>query len=329
MYDVITVGSSTVDVFAKTKTSELIKIYNSSGETNLLVYPTGSKILVEELNFTTGGGATNTAVCLARMGHKVACISKMGTGSNSSKVIRHLKKDKIDTSLMVRNKKGKTGYSIILDSRNHDRTILAFNGSNNDLKYREINLKKVKTKWFYFSTQLEESYNTQVKLAKFAEKNNIKIMFNASEYLVKKGSNFLKEILVRTEILVLNRDEARILCIGNDIRDLMSKIHSLGPKIVVITDGKKSFYVSDGDFLYSGKPNKCTVVETTGAGDAFAATFLSGLLKKDDIEFAIKLASVNSESVIQHHGAKNKLFTYNEAMKQIKKNKLKIKKKKL
>jgi len=329
MYDVITVGSSTVDVFAKTKTSELIKIYSSSGETDLLAYPTGSKILVEELNFTTGGGATNTAVCLARLGHKVACISKMGSGSNSSKVIKHLKRDKIDTSLMIRSKKCKTGYSIILDSKNHDRTILAFKGANNDLKYSELNLKKIKTKWFYFSTQLGESFNTQVKLAKFAEKNGIKIIFNASEYLVRKGANFLRDILLRTDILVLNRDEAGILCVGNDINDLIDKIHTLGPRIVVITDGKKDFYVSDGAYLYSGKPQNVKVVETTGAGDAFAATFLSGLIKKNDIEFAIKLASANSESVILHHGAKNKLLTYSEALKQIKKDKLKIKKKKL
>ena len=110
MFDIITVGSSTIDVFAKSKFSELIKIIDSKGETDLLAYPTGAKILIEELNFTTGGGATNTAVCLARLGNKVSCISKMGTGANSDKVIRHLKREGIDTSLLVRSKKGRTGY---------------------------------------------------------------------------------------------------------------------------------------------------------------------------------------------------------------------------
>ena len=99
MYDVITVGSSTVDVFAKTKFSELIKIMDSRGETNLLAYPTGSKILVEELEFTTGGGATNTAVSLARLGHKVACLTKTGAKSNSRRIVDDLKKEKIDMKL--------------------------------------------------------------------------------------------------------------------------------------------------------------------------------------------------------------------------------------
>src|SRR3989338_8514075 len=104
MYDIITIGSSTVDVFARTKDSELIKIMDSRGETDLLAYPTGAKILIEKLEFTTGGGATNTAVALSRLGHKVACISKMGSGANSEKVKYHLKRDKVDTSLLVRSK---------------------------------------------------------------------------------------------------------------------------------------------------------------------------------------------------------------------------------
>ncbi len=99
MYDIITVGSSTVDVFAKTKSSGLIKIMDSKGETDLLAYPTGAKILVTELDFTTGGGGTNTAVSLARLGHKVAYLGKMGCGSNAQRIIDELKKEKVDSSL--------------------------------------------------------------------------------------------------------------------------------------------------------------------------------------------------------------------------------------
>ncbi len=330
MYDVIAVGSSTVDVFARTDYSELIKIFDSKGETDLLAYPTGSKILIEELNFTTGGGATNVAVCLARLGLKVACVSKTGNGANSQKVLSHLKRDNVDTSLMVRSRNGRTGYSIILDSISHDRTILAFKGSNNDLKYKEIKLKKLKTKWFYFSTQLGESYRTQEKLAKFAEKNGIKIIFNTSEYLVKKGAKYVSNILRRTEVFVLNKDEAKLLVNKDSIEELLKSIHNLGPKTVVITDGKNEFFVYDGKNVYSAMPNKATnVVETTGAGDAFAASFLAGLIKKANTEFAIRLASVNSESVLQHHGAKNKLLTYKEALKIIKKTNIKIRKRAL
>lgn len=329
MYDVITIGSSTVDVFAKTKFSELIKIIDSKGESDLLAYPSGAKILIDELNFTTGGGATNSAVCLSRLGLKVACISKMGSGANSSKVVRHLKRDGVDPSLVVRSKKGRTGFSIILDNIEHDRTILAFKGSNNDLRFDEIKLSKIKTKWFYFSTMLGKGFKTLEGLAKFAEKNKIKIAFNASSYLVKEGANFLKTILERTDLFVLNKEEAKILVLGDDIKNLLTKIHKLGPKIVIITDGKNDVNAFDGKFMYKLKPNKIKVVETTGAGDAFAASFLAGMVKKNDIGFALKLASANSESVVQHHGAKNKLMSYKGCLKQVRKDKVKVKKKKI
>src|SRR3989344_1059516 len=120
MYDVITVGSATLDVFAKTKFSELIKIMDSKGETDLLAYPTGSKILIEELEFTTGGGGTNAAVALSRLGHKTAWLGKLGKDENSDYILKKLKEEKVD-SLAVRGK-AYGGYSIILDSIEHDRT---------------------------------------------------------------------------------------------------------------------------------------------------------------------------------------------------------------
>jgi len=323
MYDIITVGSSTVDVFASTKCSELIKIINNDKETDLLAYPTGSKLLIEQLEFTTGGGATNTAVALSRLGHRVACISKMGSGANSEKITRHLWKDKVDTHLIVRDKKARTGYSIILDSLEHDRTILAFKGSNNDLRFKELNPRRLITKWFYFSTMMGESFKTLEKLAKFAEKKGIKIAFNASSYLAEKGINYSKEILKRTEIFVLNREEAAMMTKKDRIEDALKELQKLA-KIVIITDGKKDANAYDGEYLYTLKPNNIKVVETTGAGDAFACTFLSGMIKKNDIEFSLKLANANSESVIQHHGAKNKLLTYKEALRAMKKDKTKV-----
>jgi len=324
MYDIITVGSSTVDVFAKTKFSELIK----KGKTDLLAYPTGSKLLIEQLEFTTGGGSTNTAVALSRLGHKVACISKGGSGANIEKIKKHLKREKIDTSFIVCDKKGRSGYSIILDSLKHDRTILAFKGSNNDLRFSEINLKKLKTKWFFFCTMMEESFKTTVKLAKFAEKNKIKIAFNASSYLAEKGINYSKEILKRADIFVLNKEESALMTKKEKVEDAAKALQKLA-KIVVITDSKNAAYAYDGIHLYTIKSNNIKIVETTGAGDAFASSFLSGIIKKNNIEFALKLARTNAESVIQYHGAKNKLLTYNEALKAMKKYPVRISKKKL
>src|SRR3989338_10891774 len=101
MFDVITIGSATVDVFARTEFREIIR---GKHKEKCLAYPVGSKILIEELIVTTGGGGTNSAVALARLGQKVAFVGKMGLKDNSNRVITELEEEKVDTSLVIREK---------------------------------------------------------------------------------------------------------------------------------------------------------------------------------------------------------------------------------
>ncbi|HJO02211.1 MAG: carbohydrate kinase family protein [Candidatus Woesearchaeota archaeon] len=326
MYDVITVGSATVDALARTEFCETI--HDKKNE-ECIVYPVGAKILMKELIMTVGGGGTNTAVSLSRLGHKVAFLGKIGSKYNSGRVIHQLKKENVNTSLIIRSKTGRTGYSIVLDSKNHDRTILTFRGSNRDLKFSEVKLKKLKTKWFYFSSMIGTSFRTLEKIANYASKNNIKIAFNISSYLAKKGKNYLKNILKKINILVLNKEEAALLVGKGNIENLLKKISKLGPNIVSITDGKHGAYALYNNQIYCGKSNKVKIVETTGAGDAFASSFVCGIIKKGNIGFAMKLGMTNAESVIQHHGAKEKLLTYNAALKIMKKRPISVIKKTL
>lgn len=318
MYDIITVGSATVDAFANTG-SQLFKKTKIKGCFDI---PFGTKIAIDELRFDIGGGGTNTAVAFARLGLKTAFIGSIGCGNNKKRVLEMLKKEKIDDSF-VQCGKGRTGFSIILDAYGHDRTILTFRGNNSKLDFNKIDKSKLKTKWFYFSSMLGKSFSVQKKIASFAAKNNIKIAYNPSSYIAKKGAKYIKAILEKTNILVLNKEEAAYLVGNNDIRLTLKKLLKLGPKIAVVTDGIKIIYVSDGKNMYLLKPSRKKPLEATGAGDSFASSFLAGIIKKGDIEFALKLSSVNSESVISHYGAKNILLSYKKILPKIKKIKIK------
>ena len=327
MYDVITVGSATVDVFAKTHFSELIKIIDPKGETDLLAFPSGSKILIDYVEFNTGGGGTNTAVALSRLGHKVAFLGKLGQGTNSDFIHRNLVKEKIH--LLCAHGKGNAGYSIILDTLEHDRTILAYKGINDQLSIKEIPLKKLKTKWFYFGAMMGQSFKTLEELADFARRKNIKIAFNPSTYLAEKGPRYLRKILNNTELLVLNKEEACLLAGNEPIEEILFKLKGLGPKIAAVTDGKNQLYVIDKEHIYTAKPPQVNVVDATGAGDAFASSFLSGIIRKNNVEFAIKLGLANSISVIKYYGAKNILLSYKEALNSVKKLKIRVSRKKI
>ena len=327
MYDVITVGSATLDVFARTGFSELIKIIDPNGEKDFIAYPSGSKILIDKIEFTTGGGGTNSAVALSRLGHRVAFLGKLGKGTNSEYIHKYLKKEKI--KLLCAHGDGQAGYSVILDSLEHDRTILTYKGINDDFRVNEVPFKKLRTKWFYLSAMMGESFCTLEKIAEFARQNEIRVAFNPSSYLAEKGIDYLHGIIKGAELVILNREEARMLAGGKPIKELLLEIQKSGPKIVVITDGKNDLYAIDESFIYRAKPPFVKVVDATGAGDAFASSFLSGILKKNNIEFAIRLGIANAISVVKYYGAKNILLSYNQAVKSVKHMKLKIAKKRI
>ncbi len=326
MYDVITVGSSTIDAFA-TVDSELVKIRTAHHTEKLIAYPSGAKILITDLVFMSGGGGTNTAVSMSRLGLKIGYIGKVGNDNNRHMILDMLKKEKID--FLGAKGDGVSGYSVILDSLEGDRTILAYKGVNDRLEYKDLDLKKLKTKWFYFSSMIHKSFETLEKLAVFAEKNDIKLAFNPSNYLAEKGRHFIKEVLSRTHLLVLNKEEA-ILIAGNlGVQDLLKELMKLGPKQVVITDGKEGAYTIKSNYVIHVIPKRSKPKETTGAGDAFASTFLACLIKGLDIGVSMKMASCNASSVILHQGAKTGLMRWKDLISEVKKSKIKTEKKKI
>ena len=308
--------------------SEEIKIKTKDGEEELIAYPAGSKILKKELNFLTGGGGTNTAVAFSRLGLNVAYLGKMGQGSNSGLIVKRLRKEKVKF-VGVNSKTFHAGYSVILDSLSGDRTILTYKGANNHLRFSEINKRKIKAKWFYFSSMIGESYKTLEKLAIFGKENGIKIAFNPSNYLAEKGSEFLGKLLLNTDLLILNKEESELIVGKGEIKHLIQKLMELGPKEVIITDGKKGAYTISKNYFYNVVPHKVHAVETTGAGDAFASTYLASKIMGKEIIDSLKLASSNSGSVVQNRGAKNGLLEYKPLLLESKKYPAKIKKKKI
>jgi sugar/nucleoside kinase (ribokinase family) len=316
MFDVITIGSATVDVFAKV--SKGFKEINA-----------GDKVLVKDLKFETGGGGLNSAVALQKMGLKTAFLGKLGHDLNAFKVIHELQKEKVRI-IKTEPAKEKTSYSFILESsKQKDRVIYTHKGASDYLS--EIDLKKLNTKWIYMATMLKQSFKTCEKIAQFAKKNKINLMFNPSSYLAAKGKNKLKKILSAAAILVLNKTEAKALIKtkNNNINYLLKSLKKLGPKIVVITEGPKGMHAYNGTYFYFMPAYKVNVISVAGAGDAFASGFLAGMHKKEDIAHALELGMANAASVIQYYGTKNKLLNYKEALNFIKKHKNKIVKKRL
>ncbi len=312
VYDVISVGGANIDVFITTKSKdvEIEKIHAHED----VCMPIGAKILIDTLVTDTGGSGVNTATAFARLGLKAAVVSKLGQDMNADVVLNKLKKEKID--FLGVKAAGHTGYSVILSGLHKNRTILTFKGNNNLMTTKDIQWKKLKTKWFYFGTLLGQSWKTQCAIAQYAKKNGIKLLFNPSLYLAEKGMKFLKPILDACTVLILNKEEAQALTgMKGYTKQILERLQKHVP-IVVITDGPRGALAYNGIQHYSIVPKDVPIADTTGAGDSFASAFLAALIDGQDIPTALKWGAAEANSVIQHYGATNILLNKKEIVKQ-------------
>jgi len=319
MHDVVCVGSSTIDVFVNTNDKEIQ--YNKR---RIIGFDAGSKNIIQDLNYSIGGGAVNTSVSFSRLGIKVACITKLGSYGNGKIIEKYLRDEKVKV-IPIRSKTEHSGYSVILDSHEHSRAILTYKGANDSLKFDEIPKKQLNAKWLYFTSMMKDSFKTQVKLINHVKKSNIKVAYNPSLYQIKEYKTILSRLLRKIDLLIFNKEEAETLVGKHPIKKLVKKIYQKGVRIVVITDGKKGSYAYDGFRYYDAKPNLVNYVETTGAGDAFASTLLAGMIKGKSLEDSMKLATSNAESVIKQIGAQNELLTWTKLNNIVKKKPIKVK----
>jgi ribokinase len=310
MYDIITFGSATRDVFLTSSEFQVLKSEKfRTGKAECVSL--GSKVNVEDMVFTTGGGGTNNAVGFARQGLKTVCIVRVGDDIGGWAVIEGLKKEGVDTGFIQLDKKNRTSYSLALISSSGERTILVYRGAAKFLDSKSIKWSRVKAKWFYVGGSLSVDFSVLKKIFDFAAKSKIKIAWNPGSLELKQGLKKLKPLLRKVDIFIVNNEEASFLA-GlpyRQERKIFKKLDDIVDGVIVITKGPKGVSVSDGRHIYSAGIPKSKVVERTGAGDAFGAGFVPGYIrKKGDISYAIQLGTANSTSVVQFIGAKTGLL---------------------
>lgn len=326
MFDIITFGSATRDIFIRSKdflTLKSKKFITGRG----ICLSAGSKIEIKDMFFASGGGGTNTAATFSRQGLKVAYCGAVGEDLAGELLIEELKNLRIDASLIKKNKEKPTNHSIILSLGEKERTILVYRGASEELSKKDISWPKLKAGWFYLAPLSGKLSQIFEDLIRFAGKNKIKLAINPGNAQLNLPLGTLKKILRKVDVLILNQEEASLLTKipYREERALFKKIDELCPGIAIMTKGEKGVVVSDGKYLYRAGVLKNKVVDRTGAGDSFASGFLSGLIRsKGNIEFAIQLGIANSAKCLSQWGAKQGLLTKNQPFPRIKVNKWKI-----
>jgi ribokinase len=312
--DVLCIGDVVTDAFIKLLDDRAVTYENDQGK--WLAMPFGMKVPFDHAEVIEAvGNASNAAVSFARLGLDSGLVSNVGSDQHGRDIITALHNKDVDTRFVHINPKKMSNYHYVLWYK-EERTILI---KHEEYKYQWPRFREAdEPRWVYFSSISKNALDTyHDHVADWLEENpEIKLALQPGTFQMEAGIERLRRLYARTDVLVLNREEAVYVSGGNydDIHDLFNRFHQLGTKIVVITDGPAGAYASDGEnrFKMPLYPDPAAPVERTGAGDAFASTFVAAIMKGNTIEGALQWAPINSMNVVQHVGAQAGLLKENE-----------------
>ena len=312
--DVLAIGDVVTDAFIKLLDDRAYTFENDHGK--FLSMPFATKIPFDRAEVIEAvGNAANAAVSFARLGIKSGLVSNVGGDAHGRDILKSLHDKGVDSRFVIVNPNKTTNYHYVLWYK-EERTILIKHEEYDYHwpRFREIDIPQ----WVYFSSISKNAIDHYHDLVSDWLKDNpeVKLALQPGTYQLEAGVERLKELYARTEVLVLNREEAVQVTGGNydDIHDLMNRLHGYGPKIVCITDGPAGAYASDGENRYKMPPypDPAPPFERTGAGDAFASTFVAALIKGNTVEGALQWAPINSMNVVQNTGAQAGLLKEND-----------------
>lgn len=308
MANIGSIGHTTLDIFYFL---DQARIHESDGDQELCL-PFPRKVEIKERMFSLGGNAPNVGAGLINTGHSVSLITPLGDDPIGRILEDDLQRWGFDLQYVTNQ--GKSDSSVILHFAD-DRTILSYHAPcTYSMPPYGADLS-----WLYLSSLGETdilSCHAQVR-DWLQESQGAQLLYNPSHADILLGMEALKDVVTMAHSVVLNKQEAEDLLQREsvDFEDdaernaFLQAFIDVGINRIIITDGKRGVYMADDSGLYFAPVLPVEVAETTGAGDAFASGYLSGLAHGRDVLDALPLGVVQSASVITQPGATNGLLT--------------------
>jgi len=307
--DFLAIGDTVVDDFILLKDAEVHCDIDTDACTISMRW--GDKIPFVSSTIVAGvGNSANAAVSAARLGLNTALMATIGDDRDGDAIMEHFAKEGLSTEFIVRAPGKATNHHYVL-SYESERTILV-KPEPYDYVF-PMDLPAPKT--VYLSSLGEAGEKYYADMAQYLNEHpDIFFTFQPGTFQMNMGAEALAPIYSRANLLVVNKEEAaRILKLpeGQEIPVLIAKAHALGPKHVIVTDGREGAYASDGTHTYHVPmyPDDRAPKERTGAGDAFASTVTAALTIGKPFSEALLWGPINSMSVVQDIGAQAGLLT--------------------
>lgn len=262
--------------------------------------------IILDFKESPGGSAANTAVGLARLGVKVGYIGKIANDREGKLLLKDFIDEGVDTGGIVISKTGRSGSIIGFVDRKGNRALYVDPGVNDMLRYEEINLDYVRGARILHLTSFvgDMPFAAQKKLVK--EVREVKVTLDPGMIYARKGLENLKPIIKRCYAILPSEREISLLT-GKNYKEGAELLLKEGIEIVAVKLGEKGCYVTNGKENHLIKPFKVKVVDTTGAGDAFCAGFIYGLLRGKNLKECGILGNFVASRCLTRMGAREGL----------------------
>ncbi len=296
-YQMLAVGDASENIFLEL---EEAAVHCSEGTNKCTICMSwADKIPVRAVHRLIGGNAANLAVGSARLGMKTAYYLELGDDDAGNKIYNILRKEGVSTGYVFKKRHVETNFSAVLNYH-AERTILVYHVRRN------YKLPGMDDSDFVYYTSMGEGFEAiHPALLKYLKKSGAKLGFNPGTFQMRAGVKAFKEILKRTDVILLNKEEARLFTNSdsNDFKVLLGNLLKLGAKTAVVTDGPNGSYASDGKEFYYQNIYDTPVLERTGCGDSYSTGFLAALAYGSDFREAMRWGTMNAAFVIQKVGA--------------------------
>jgi len=253
-----------------------------------------------------GGSAANTAVGLARLGLKTGFIGKVSDNREGKLLLNDFKRQNVDVNGIIVSKEGRSGVAMGYVDTKGDRALYIDPGVNDSLELKEIDLKYAGNTAFLHLTSFigEKPFKAQKELVRGLR--DVRVSFDPGELYARNGLTVLKLMIERSFVMLPSENELKLLT-GKKYDEGSKILMKKGVSIVAVKLGERGCYVTDGKESYLVEPYKVEVVDTTGAGDAFCAGFLYGLIKNKDLYECGRLGNFVASRCIEKVGAREGL----------------------
>ena len=313
-FDITGIGNAIVDVIVNVEDKYLEDQDIRKGMMSLVDLKTIENIsdTIEIKTTVSGGSVANSIVALAQNGMNTAFIGKVSNDEIGSKFIDGLKSENVTFACKAQSDDSKSGRCIVMVTPDAQRTMSTYLGISQKLNSGDINQDVIKNSSItYLEGYLWDLDDAQVAIkhaTDYAKSSGNLVAFSVSDVfcIERFRDSFRSMIDSNVDIVFANKEEIKSLYENDNIEEI-TKMLSQQERIYAITMGEEGALIIKGDETYKIEAQKIeNLVDTTGAGDLFAAGFLEHFIKNESLESCGSRGVEMASRVIQQYGARLK-----------------------